>query len=302
MNTSYFSDREKGLRARTYEAISIRVWGAICSLIDTRLADGSLAKSYPITCPDGRGIYDADPSAFWRAARGEIPDLPDDIYPHDIPDVMAVLDLVQFCAKHVQLPIQRDFHSHFGHHHLEFDRANGLANFVSEVNLLFARNGVAFELTPEGIAQRLGPPGLREQLQQSIFHTGDAETDRLLEDARRRILSPKAADRSDAIEKLWDAFERIKTLEPGSNKNESAARLLDRSAPAGAPTFRQFLETEAKELTVIGNTLRIRHSETDKEPLQSLEQVDYLFHRLFALLLLLLRTTGRALQSSRAGV
>jgi hypothetical protein len=132
-------------------------------------------------------------------------------------------------------------------------------------------------------------------LQESIFHTGDAETDRLLEDARRRILSPRPADRYDAVEKLWDAFERIKTLEPGSNKKESASRLLDRCVPVGALTFRQFLETEARELTVIGNTLRIRHSETDKEPLQSLEQVDYLFHRLFALLLLLLRATARAI-------
>lgn len=101
------------------------------------------------------------------------------------------------------------------------------------------------------------------------------------------------ADRQDALEKLWDAFERIKTLEDGANKKESATRLLDRVSPK-APKFRAFIEREAKELTTIGNELRIRHSETDKEPVTSSEKVDYLFHRLFSFLHLLLGETDRA--------
>src|SRR5260370_34129934 len=73
-----------------------------------------------------------------------------------------------------------------------------------------------------------------------LFQTGDAETDRLLEAARRRILSPKPEDRQDALEKLWDAFERLKTLEPGANKREQADALLDRVAAPGS-AFRQAL-------------------------------------------------------------
>ncbi|ESZ15237.1 hypothetical protein [Mesorhizobium sp. L48C026A00] len=99
----------------------------------------------------------------------------------------------------------------------------------------------------------------------------------------RRFLSPQLADRLDALDKLWDAFERIKTLEAGANKRETAAQLLDRAASAQTPKFRAFLENEASELTATGNSLRIRHSETDKEPVEAPEQVDYL-HRLFSFL------------------
>lgn len=205
----------------------------------------------------------------------------------------AILDLLEFCARSVAKPIQVNFHQFFSHWHLSFDRGEGLADFVSSVNRFFARNGIAFELTPEGHAERLGPTGLREELRQAVFHTGDAEADRLLEEARRRILSPHVGERQDAIEKLWDAFERIKTLEPGPDKKAQATCLLDRAVPAKAPKFRQFLEAEAHELTKIGNTLRIRHTETDKEPLYGPEQIDCLFHRMFSFIRLVLRATNR---------
>ena len=69
-------------------------------------------------------------------------------------------------------------------------------------------------------------------------------------------------------------------------------RLLDRGI--ASPKFRAFLENEARQLTEIGNNLRIRHAEVTTEQLQGLEQVDYLFHRMFGFLYYLLRMTGRA--------
>ena len=38
----------------------------------------------------------------------------------------------------------------------------------------------------------------------------------------------------------------------------------------------------------------IRHSETDKTRIDEPEHVEYLFHRLFALVFMILRATGRA--------
>ena len=99
-------------------------------------------------------------------------------------------------------------------------------------------------------------------------------------------------DRRDALEKLWDAFERLKTLEPGPNKRAQAEALLDRVAPSDSK-LRFTLGEEAQALTVIGNTFRIRHSETSQEPLTALEQVDYLFGRMFAFVRLVLKTTSR---------
>jgi hypothetical protein len=42
-----------------------------------------------------------------------------------------------------------------------------------------------------------------------------------------RILSPKPDDRHDALEKLWNAFERLKTPEPTANKRAQADAPLD---------------------------------------------------------------------------
>jgi len=59
------------------------------------------------------------------------------------------------------------------------------------------------------------------------------------------------------------------------------------------PGFRDVIENEAKVLTDIGNTFHIRHSETTQTPLQSERHVDYLFHRLFSLIWLVLKATNR---------
>jgi hypothetical protein len=65
--------------------------------------------------------------------------------------------------------------------------------------------------------------------------------------------------------------------------------LLDRAASG---EMRARLEAEAKELTDIGNRMQIRHFETSKAPLND-DDVDYLFTRMSALLVQLLRRTGR---------
>ncbi|MDY0871588.1 hypothetical protein [Dongia rigui] len=133
---------------------------------------------------------------------------------------------------------------------------------------------------------------MTDALASALFATGDGETDRLLELARTRITSPRLIDRQDALEKLWDAFERIKTLEPGADKKRQADALLDRVAPAGSK-LRQLMADEAVVLTKIGNTFRIRHSEASQELLTSAEQIDYMFGRLFSFIRLVLKSSGR---------
>ncbi|QPM90615.1 hypothetical protein PSAL_018540 [Pseudooceanicola algae] len=216
----------------------------------------------------------------WPLSAGEVPDTP------------VILDLLEFCAKAVGEPIQGAYHSFHRHHHLSWNRDAGLARFVGDVNLLLRRNAVAYELTAAGQARRLLPEAIANTIFGALFQTGDAETDRFLEAARQRFLSPKPEDRQDALEKLWDAFERLKTLEPGANKRVQADALLDHVAPPGSG-FRKALGREASELTTIGNSLRIRHSETTQEALTSLDQIDYLFTRMFAFVRVILKGTGR---------
>jgi len=37
--------------------------------------------------------------------------------------------------------------------------------------------------------------------------------------------------RRESLEKLWDAWERLKTVEPGGDKKAQAKALLDKSIP-----------------------------------------------------------------------
>ena len=290
--SGYFTDREYGERSRTIEEIDARLCDGLYSLIDTRIGDGSFGFRFPEQCPDGRGPCGCDSHAFGLVLGAEVPSMEWPLPYSEAPDTPVILDLLEFCARAVGLPVEGDFHSFFGHHHVSWDRDAGLASFVSDVNLLFARNGVAYELTPEGEARRLLPTPLAEALGRTVFATGDGETDQLLETARLRIARPRIEDRRDALEKLWDAFERLKTLEPGSNKRVQAEKLLD-GAAAPDTKFRQVLGEEAAMLTKIGNTFRIRHSETSQENLGSPEQVDYLFGRCFAFIRMVLKATDR---------
>ena len=77
---------------------------------------------------------------------------------------------------------------------------------------------------------------LEEALDITTVATGDAELDRLVADAVRKFLDPHLEARRDALEKLWDAWERVKTLLPAADKKESVKLLLDRGATD--PTLR----------------------------------------------------------------
>jgi hypothetical protein len=286
----YFTDHEFGPQPRTREIIEGSVWGGLYALVSARLADNSFGYRFPETCPDGYGIIGHNEQILRLTVAAEIRQIEWPLSPETVPPTPAILDLLEFVAASVGQPIESHFHSFFRHHHLDFDREEGLKRFVGDVGSIFARNGVAFERTEEGLARRLLPEGLRQVLAGAVFLTGDAETDRLLEVARRQFTSPHVEVRKDALEKLWDAFERLKTLEPGHDKRTQAEALLDRAASS---RFREMLGHEAKALTEIGNSFRIRHAETNQELLTSSEQVDYLFHRMFSFIRFVLKATGR---------
>ncbi len=81
-------------------------------------------------------------------------------------------------------------------------------------------------------------------------------------------------------------------MEFGADKKAQADALLDKTASVGS-RFRTLLGEEAKALTQIGNTFHIRHKETTQEILEEPEQIDYLFHRMFAFVRHVLKLTSR---------
>jgi len=290
---TYFSERELGARPRTREEITEQAWKGIVSAIQTRIEDGSFGFSFPDTCNDeGRNtIIGTNARLMGSAITGEFPYLEWPLNASVVPSLYDVLDLVEFCHQRVATVTSREWHGYLGHNHFTYDPERGRAEFRALINRIFARSEIAFDLSEDGQIIRLAPIILRESLEAAIFATGDATLDGLLEAARHKFLSSHSSVRTEALEKLWDAWERLKTIEAPEDKKRSIAILLDRVSTE--PNFRRVLEDEANYLTGVGNTFMIRHTEVGKTPIASQEQVDYLFHRMFALIRLILRSTGR---------
>lgn len=112
----------------------------------------------------------------------------------------------------------------------------------------------------------------------SKVKTIDEELDDLISEAKKRFNNP--SDKQIALEKLWDAFERIKTYF-GTNKRNSSSTLVDKIS---TDFDRDFIENEFKVLTKIGNDYRIRHHENGKISIKDTKHIEYLFLRMLALL------------------
>lgn len=190
------------------------------------------------------------------------------------------------------MPKQGGYHRFFQHYHLEFDGSAGRAEFRKNINRIFRRNGVAFTLTEGGSIERTISETLSNELRLANFRTGDAELDELLESARQKFLAPSEDDHRDALEKLGDAWERLKTVDVVEDKNWAAKRCLMKRL-AQIDNSSGTCWNRKRALTGAGNSLRIRHSETKQERLGTSDQMDYMFRRMFALINLILKTTGQ---------
>lgn len=90
-------------------------------------------------------------------------------------------------------------------------------------------------------------------------------------------------NRQLAVEKIWDAFERLKTYYyPKLNKKDSANKIINDMSNS-VPEYIEMYESEFSALTKIGNNFRIRHHEKNKIDITDLRQLDYFYKRCTAL-------------------
>ena len=301
----YFSDRENGPRARTEQVISPVVWAGLVATVQALINSGAFGLRFPERCPDGQAVCGCDTDALAASVIAEMPGL---AWPLETmclvedgflsqrepfaPDTLLILDFIEFIYASVAKPIPGKHHDFFSHHHLTFDQQSGQEEFRSTVNRIFSRNGVAFEMLSTGRIVRVLPPVLGEDLKRTIFRTGDRTLDNMLDECRAKFSDRNPLVRREALERLWDGWERLKSLADPGDKKRSIKIILD--ATAAEPSLRARLEGEATELNSIGNSHLIRHSEVNQVPVIDVDQVDYLFHRLFAMIQLVLRKKGSA--------
>jgi len=89
-----------------------------------------------------------------------------------------------------------------------------------------------------------------------------------------------------AVEKLWDAFERLKTYySPTLDKKDSSNKIVQDMGNNKQP-FMELFEKEFRDITYIGNNFRIRHHETTKIDIEDERHYEYFYKRCLSLILI----------------
>lgn len=299
---AYYTERH-GMRrpvAKTYD-ISIEKYALLLNCCEKYY--NNLAWKYPAHCPDGMGCCGIDHEKFRLDLRYEIPTLyRDDADCIAVPatrhnvfcgdsqdeyDQYALLDLIEFFAANVHDVVVGGFHSYFGHHHLTCQSSrNVCAQFRDEINGIFRKTGLLYELNTNLQVERIVENSpLTPAVESAIAAVKEAGARELLQEAILLHRSPYPADIRDAVEKLWDAYERLKTYYTTMNKAKSAEKIVNDMAAGQAPYVTLF-DTEFRALTKIGNDFRIRHHETDKVEITDVRYYDYFFNRCLSLIAL----------------
>lgn len=161
---------------------------------------------------------------------------------------------------------------------VQYNRDN---NFADAVNVLLENNGFAYRL----LGGKIEFTQLHLQAKEVIKEEGLKD---LINQATTLYSSDNISDKQIAVEKLWDAFERLKTYHSNLDKRESAEKIV-KAMSAENDTYKELFNDEFKKLTSIGNQFRIRHHEIGKIDITDNNYYNYFFQRCFALIDLALK-------------
>lgn len=163
------------------------------------------------------------------------------------------------------------------------------AEYRAEINAEFTKSNLPFQLNDNGLiehtveAEVLSPEiiGLLPKIQEPGLRE-------LLETAIIRHQQPDFQSHRDAVEKIWDVLERLKTYYTDLDKKASANKIINDMA-GGKSEYQDLFEEEFRVLTNIGKRFCIRHHETNKIDITDIRQCDYFFNRCLSLIALALQ-------------
>lgn len=154
--------------------------------------------------------------------------------------------------------------------------------FENEINSIFNLNNINVELRRGEIHSSTNKT-LSLDPSVKINEIGIEELIRAAEDLYRK------GKYSYAVEKIWDAFERIKTYYyPELDKKKSANKIIDELSN-GNDSIKSMFQAEFKYLTDIGNSYRIRHHEKNKIDITEDLHYEYFYKRCLALISVLVK-------------
>ncbi len=260
-----------------------------------------LAWKYTDECPDGYGCCGFNFYQFSEDMEFEIPtlfrrdgviDKPrstknvfDDEPKSDEYDQYALIDLIEFVAQNIRDITRRNHHSYYRHDDLSFGSTNSIAEqFIEEINAIFDKTGLLYCLTTDLEVERVEETAvLSDEIEANISAITEPGLKELLVTAARKHKSPYPDDQKDAVEKIWDALERLKTYYTSMDKKASATKIVGDIAN-GQAEYIDLFNAEFKTLTDIGNNFRIRHHETNKIDITDIRHYDYFFNRCLSLI------------------
>lgn len=272
----YFSDTELGPGPLVLDDLPPAAWTGISATFHRFAGQQYFAAEFPEQCPDGKGVSGTSMAGLRAVLVSHIPTLGD--WPRELqpPDTITAMDLVVFGWHHAQEPKVDSHHGYFGHDHYSFNQAGGRERWRTEINRILERNGVALRQEPDGRVIRVGTVAAGVLMQSPIPATGDAQLDEKIATALRKYQDPDVTMRREALEALWDAFERVKTVIDPSEKNRSAEALIE--LMVADPASRKVIADEFTALTRLGNDFQIRHHEVARHPVEP-AVIDLLFVR-----------------------
>jgi hypothetical protein len=293
---AYFTERH-GMRKpieRT-SVISIEMYSLLFDCCEKYLP--YLAKHLPEQCLDGYGCCGADKTKLNIELKFEIPTLYRDsngfinkpmasYYNSPIAfDQCALLDFIEYTGHNCRDISNGNYHSYFGHYHLNlFESDNIFKDFRKEINSIFEKTGLLFTLTADKVIERIVENSVNSQkIEAEIKTINETGTRELLEEAIIQFRQPNPLVAKNAVEKIWDALERLKTYYTSVDKKTSVGKIVN-DISSGQVDFVKLFDKEFKTLTDIGNNFRIRHHETNKIDIFDIKHYDYFFNRCLSLI------------------
>lgn len=203
-------------------------------------------------------------------------------------DQYALLDLIEFFAQNIE-DISERWNNERYRNYQTIDCLNTseiFENFQDAINEIFIESGLLYELTDEKIIERIVENSpLTTEIENNFEAVREVGTRELLKDAVALYKTPNPSARQDSVEKIWDAFERLKTYYTTLDKKHSSEKIVSDMAN-GNDDYIDLFYDEFKMLTDIGNKYRIRHHETNKIDITDVRYYDYLFNRCLSLIAL----------------
>lgn len=271
-----FSDRQGDDDRPLTDVLPPDTLRGVIDLIDAWVGRGIFSETYPETCPDANSVVcGTDRNAVDSAVRAIVPGGGWPWRAGALPPQNRVFDVVEFLWRAASAPTVRTSHPFFKHDHLaSFDRRVARGTIETEVNLLLSRCHATYRLSNLGRVERSVVPEVESIRAVEAPRTPDEDFNSKVETAMVRYSDHSREERLRAVEEMWDAFERGKTLFAGGDKRVSAEAFVGTQ-----PTDIQgVLRVEMRTLTEMGNNFQIRHHEKGRPRVPS-EYLDYVFVR-----------------------